>query len=228
MCGRFSMAIDSDDLRTALALGAIPTDWRKRYNIAPSQDVGVVIDPEERNVEWMRWGLVPFWAKDPEIGNRMINARAETIMEKPSFKQSFQKRRCLIPADGFFEWKKPTGSEKSSRPFYYSHKDGGPFFLAGLWDSWSPKEKGKQTSEALKTFTIITCPANSLVSQVHDRMPVVLTGDQAWNWLEWDNEAALASLLKPASEDLLNAHEVSRAVNKPENDSSDCITPITP
>lgn len=226
MCGRFSMAIDSDDVQTALALGNITEDWCRRYNIAPSQNIAVVNDPQSRNVVWMRWGLVPFWAKEPDIGSRMINARAETIREKPSFKHSFQRRRCLILADGFYEWQKPVGVNRFSRPFYYSLRGGDPFFFAGLWDCWSPN--GVDSPESLPTCTIITCPANELVARVHERMPVILTGEQAWEWLENDNQAALFSMLKPAPVDLLQAWGVGRAVNDPKNDSPACVEPVKP
>ncbi|MFZ3071278.1 MAG: SOS response-associated peptidase [Anaerolineaceae bacterium] len=225
MCGRFSMAIDSDDIQTALALGNIPENWRRRYNIAPSQDVAVVFDPESRDVTWMRWGLVPFWAKDPSIGSKMINARAETIAEKPSYKQSFKHKRCLILADGFYEWKKVgKTSKKGSIPFYFSLKNGDPFAFAGLWDDWEPK--GLSPEPGMTTCTIITCPANALVSPIHDRMPVILTGDQAWDWLKTDNEAALMSMLKPAPADLLQDWEVSKAVNDPKNDTTACVQPL--
>ena len=118
MCGRFTIMLEADDLREALDLGAIPDDWRPRFNLAPSQPAGVVVDPLTRNLGWMKWGLVPGWAKDPEIGNRLINARAETLAEKPSFRQAYAKRRCLIPADGFYEWQHPVGGKGRGRPHH--------------------------------------------------------------------------------------------------------------
>jgi putative SOS response-associated peptidase YedK len=137
MCGRFTIAIESDDLQTALALGQMPENWRKRYNIAPGQLIPTVPDPENRDVVMMKWGLVPFWAKDPNIGYKMINARAETVLEKPSYKNSFKHKRCLILADGFYEW---AGSgTKASQPWYFSLQNGAPFAFAGLWDDWEPK-----------------------------------------------------------------------------------------
>lgn len=223
MCGRFTMAIDAEDLQTELALGKVPADWQPRYNVAPGQRVGVVTDAQTRDVIWMRWGLVPFWAKDPTIGNRLINARAESLDEKPSFKYAFGKRRCLIVAGGFYEWKKPEPGAKSSRPFYYRLGEGKTLVFAGLWESWQPKD---DPESKLITCTIITTAANALVGQVHDRMPVILTAEDKWAWLQGNNPVALKALLQPAPDDLLQAWEVSRAVNDPKNDSSMCIKPL--
>jgi putative SOS response-associated peptidase YedK len=171
----------------------------------------------------MQWGLVPFWAKDPTIGNRLINARAESLDEKPSFKYAFAKRRCLIVADGFYEWKKPESGAKSSQPYYFSLREGKAFVFAGLWESWQPKD---DPESKLITCTIITTVANALVAKVHDRMPVILNAEDKWAWLREDNPAALKALLKPAPDDLLQAWEVSRAVNDPKNDSPECIKPL--
>ena len=223
MCGRFTMAIDADDLQTELALGRVPADWKPRYNVAPGQNIGVVTNPQSRDVTWMQWGLVPFWAKDPTIGNRLINARAGSLDEKPSFKYAFAKRRCLIVADGFYEWKKPESGAKSSRPFYFSLREGKAFVFAGLWESWQPKD---DPESKLITCTIITTVANAIVAKVHDRMPVILNAEDKWAWLREDNPAALKALLKPALDDLLQAWEVSRAVNDPKNDSPECIKPL--
>jgi len=207
MCGRFTMAIDADDLQTELALGQVPADWKPRYNVAPGQNVGVVANPHSRDVTWMQWGLVPFWAKDPTIGNRLINARAESLDEKPSF----------------YEWKKPESGARSSRPFYFSLREGKAFTFAGLWESWQPKD---DPESKLITCTIITTVANALVAKVHDRMPVILNAENKWAWLQEDNPAALKALLQPAPDDLLQAWEVSRAVNDPKKDSPACIKPL--
>jgi len=224
MCGRFTIAIDAEDLQTELALGQVPEDWKRRYNVAPGQNVGVVADPASRNVVWMCWGMVPFWAKDPAIGNQLINARAESLTQKPSFKYAFAKRRCLIVADGFYEWQKPQAGAQASRPFYYSLRSGGPFVFAGLWETWQPPD---DPESRLVTCTIITTSANALVAQVHDRMPVILTADDKWIWLQEQAPAKLNALLKPAPDDLLQAWEVSRAVNDPKRDSPECIAPLT-
>ncbi len=224
MCGRFTMAIDSEDLRTELVLGLMPPDWEKRYNIAPSQDVATVPDPESRDVVWMRWGLVPFWAKDPSIGNKMINARAETVAEKPSFRNSFKNKRCLILADGFYEWRKIGGE---SIPFYFQLKGGEPFAFAGLWDDWENKGVSSMPGlPGLTTCTLITTSANEDVKPVHPRMPVVLTKETMWDWLEEDDPKALESLLRPPPAGSLIAYQVSRDVNSPQNQGEYLVEPI--
>lgn len=221
MCGRFSMAIDSDNLQTALALGQMPAGWKRRYNIAPSQDIAAVRDAETRAVEMLQWGLVPFWAKDPAIGNSLINARSESVHEKPSFKNAFRKRRCLILADGFYEWQK--SGAQGSRPFYFSLRSGEPFAFAGLWETWQPKD---QPGEALTTCAIITTAANETVAPVHERMPVILRKENMWDWLLESSETTLMSLLRPAPADWLRVWEVSRAVNNPREDSPECAAPL--
>lgn len=224
MCGRFTMAIDSEDLRTELALGQIPPDWEKRYNIAPSQDVATVPNPDNRDVVWMRWGLVPFWAKDPSIGNKMINARAETVAEKPSFRNSFKNKRCLILANGFYEWRKSGGQ---SIPFYFQLKGGEPFAFAGLWDDWENKGVSSMPGlPGLTTCTLITTSANEDVRAVHPRMPVVLTKETMWDWLEEDDPKILESLLKPLPAGSLIAYQVSRDVNSPQNQGEYLVEPI--
>lgn len=224
MCGRFTMAIDSEDLRTELALGQMPPDWEKRYNIAPSQDVATVPNPDNRDVVWMRWGLVPFWAKDPSIGNKMINARAETVAEKPSFRNSFKNKRCLILADGFYEWRKSGGQ---SIPFYFQLKGGEPFAFAGLWDDWENKGVSSMPGlPGLTTCTLITTSANEDVRAVHPRMPVVLTKETMWDWLEEDDPKILESLLKPLPAGSLIAYQVSRDVNSPQNQGEYLVEPI--
>lgn len=224
MCGRFTMAIDSEDLRTELALGQMPPDWEKRYNIAPSQDVATVPNPDNRDVVWMRWGLVPFWAKDPSIGNKMINARAETVAEKPSFRNSFKNKRCLILANGFYEWRKSGGQ---SIPFYFQLKGGEPFAFAGLWDDWENKGVSSMPGlPGLTTCTLITTSANEDVRAVHPRMPVVLTKETMWDWLEEDDPKILESLLKPLPAGSLIAYQVSRDVNSPQNQGEYLVEPI--
>ncbi|MCX8025018.1 MAG: SOS response-associated peptidase, partial [Thermanaerothrix sp.] len=155
MCGRFTLTVDAEQLVFFFGLNGIPTDWRPRYNIAPTQPILGLRDAETRQAEWFRWGLIPSWAKDPAIGNRLINARAETLDEKPAFRSAFASRRCLILADGFYEWQAGEGRRPFSRPYLFRLKDGLPFALAGLWDVWR-NEKG----EAVFSCTIITCPAN--------------------------------------------------------------------
>lgn len=221
MCGRFTLAIDSDDLRTQLALGQMPLDWEKRYNIAPSQDLATVPFADSRDVVWMRWGLVPFWAKDPAIGYKMINARAESVAEKPAYRSSFRNKRCLILADGFYEWRK---LGKTSIPFYFQLDGGEPFAFAGLWDDWEIKGVSSMPGmPGLTTCTIITTSANDDVSPVHDRMPVILKKERMWDWLHEDNPLALQAMLKPLVSGSLRKHEVSRDVNSPQNQGEKLI-----
>lgn len=224
MCGRFSMAIDSDDLRTQLALGQMPFEWEKRYNIAPSQYIPTVPFGDTRDVVMMRWGLVPFWADDPSIGNRMINARAESVREKPAFRSSFRNKRCLILADGFYEWKK--AGRGGSIPYYYSLRSGAPFAFAGLWDDWEPKGVSSEPClPGLTTCTIITTDANALVAEVHNRMPAILTGENMWTWLKSNNPDELQALLMPLENGLLQSWEVDRAVNSPTSEGIRLIEP---
>ena len=224
MCGRFTMSIDSEDLRTQLALGQMPLDWEKRYNIAPSQDVPTVPFPESRDVVWMKWGLVPFWAKDPSIGYKMINARAETVAEKPSYRSSFRNKRCLILADGFYEWRK---DGKLSIPYYFQLEGGEPFAFAGLWDDWENKGVSSLPGvPGLTTCTLITTAANVDVQPVHPRMPVILRKEKMWDWLEESDPQFLMSLLKPLPSGSLSAHQVSRDVNTPQSQGEYLIEPV--
>ena len=224
MCGRFTMSIDSEDLRTQLALGQMPLDWEKRYNIAPSQDVPTVPFAESRDVVWMKWGLVPFWAKDPSIGYKMINARAETVAEKPSYRSSFRNKRCLILADGFYEWRK---AGRLSIPYYFQLEGGEPFAFAGLWDDWENKGVSSLPGlPGLTTCTLITTDANEDVRPVHPRMPVILRKATMWNWLDENNPVALLNLLKPLPDGSLTAHQVSRDVNSSQSQGEYLIEPV--
>jgi len=217
------MAIDSEDLQTQLALGQMPLDWEKRYNIAPSQDVAVVPFAESRDVVWMKWGLVPFWAKDPSIGFKMINARAETVAEKPSYRSSFRSKRCLILADGFFEWRK---EGKFSIPFYFQLEGGEPFAFAGLWDDWEPKGVSSMPGlPGLTTCTLITTEANEDVKPVHPRMPVILRKENMWAWLEENNPLVLQSMLTQLPAGSLSRVQVSRDVNSPVNEGEYLVVP---
>ncbi len=190
-----------------------------RYNIAPSQDAPVVRAADDggaRELAMLRWGLIPPWAKEAAIGNRMINARAETAAEKPSFRAAFKKRRCLVPADGFYEWKLE-GTRK--QPYRVFLDGGGTLAFAGLWERW------RGGGETIESFAILTTDANPLLAPIHDRMPVILE-PAAWPaWLEVEGTPpeALAALLAPAPDDALDAYPVSTRVNSPRNDDADCI-----
>jgi putative SOS response-associated peptidase YedK len=192
---------------------------RRRYNIAPSQEVPVIVQNEGVNeLKSMKWGLVPSWSPDRSIGDRMINARAETVTQKPSFKQLVQQRRCLIPADGFYEWRRE-GNRKV--PVWIHLKKKEPFAFAGLWDAWRDAD-----GETLYSFTIITTVANALLRPIHNRMPVIFDRLSAKQWLDpvfGPNEATLAAVLAPYPSALMEAHDVSSLVNKPENERADCL-----
>lgn len=225
MCGRFTMAIDAQHLQMTLDLGEMPEPWEKRYNIAPSQYIPTVPFADTRHVVYMRWGLVPFWAQDPAIGNRMINARAETVAEKPSFRASFKNKRCLILADGFYEWQK---GAKGSDPYYFTLKTREPFAFAGLWDDWEPKGVSSEPGiPGLTTCTLITTEANRVVAPIHPRMPVVLTKDLMWDWLRAETETEKLALLKPLDPDLMQTWQVGKEVNSPVNDTEALIRPYS-
>jgi len=194
-----------------------------RYNISPGQTVAaVVFDPERspHELAMFRWGLVPSWAKDPKIGYRTINARGETVATKPSFRAAFKRRRCLIPADGFYEWKKLDARHK--QPYYITRSDGRPFAFAGLYEHWSDPN-----GAPLDTCTIVTTEANEPMSAVHDRMPVMLAEADYDRWIDPVQDAGeLQSLLRPAPDDLLQFIPVSTTVNNPRNERPECIAPL--
>jgi len=221
MCGRFTLTLDPVELRQAFDLGEFPEEWIPRYNIAPTQPVAVVADATTRKVEFMRWGLVPSWAKDIAIGSKLINARSETIAEKPSFRSAFAKRRCLIMADGFYEWQK-TGPKSPSIPYYIHMEDSAPFMFAGLWEFWRSPE-----GDGLTTCTIITTAANARVAPIHDRMPVIFTPQTAWDWLNPLPPEKLTEMLQPYPAEEMVAYRVSRMVNDGNKDSSALIKPTT-
>jgi len=181
--------LEPEELRESLELGELPVELLPNSNISPGQNVPVVLNPITREVKMFRWGLVPGWAKDPKIGYRMFNARAETLTEKPSFRKLLPRRRCLILADGFYEWKEIDGKKY---PFYFTLIDQKPFTFAGLWDTWQKPE-----GEVLYSCTLITTEPNELLSQYHNRMPVILDKDQRWQWLEDTSMDDLNALLKP-------------------------------
>lgn len=221
MCGRYTITLHPEAVRQGLELKEMPSDWVPRYNVAPSQSIPVVTDAQERDVKMMRWGLIPYWAKDLTIGNRLINARAETLAEKPSFRQAFAKRRCLILADGFYEWQKGAGPKGKSQPYLFKLENGDPFAFAGLWEFWRSPE-----GMEIHSCTIITTNANAVVAPVHDRMPVMLNGDNLWKWLSQEKPDELESLLAPYPAEKMVRFPVSTMVNSPELDRPELVEPV--
>jgi len=205
-----------------LRLPVLPEDYRPRYNIAPGQPVLNVFETSSgRRAAMFRWGLVPSWAKDDRIGYQMINARSETALEKPSFKRAFAKRRSVIPADSFYEWRKE-GTKKI--PMRFLLKSRQVFVFAGLWEAWRPP--GSESEERLFTCTILTTTSNELIREVHDRMPVILAAEDVDTWLDPETPAeAAAQLCKPYPAELMEAYEVSPVVNSAKHDSPECIEP---
>jgi putative SOS response-associated peptidase YedK len=218
MCGRYTLKTTINVLAEGFEIEEYPSSITPNYNIAPTQEVAAVVEEnEKRKLEMLRWGLIPSWAKDPAIGNKMINARAETVAEKPSFRSAFKKRRCLILADGFYEWKK---TDDGKQPYYIKMEDGSPFAFAGLWEIW-------KDGEEIRSCTIITTDANALMNEIHHRMPVILPPENYGVWLDpgFDEREALTSLLKPYPADAIEAYPVSRRVNKPSNNEPSVLEP---
>ena len=222
MCGRYTLGAPDDDLADLFELSQVP-DLEPRYNIAPTQPVPVVRVGEAgqvRELALVRWGLIPSWSKDPAVGARMINARSETAAAKPSFRAAFKRRRCLIPADGFYEWQR-TGGRK--QPYYIRRKDRGALAFAGLWERWAGPD-----GSCIESCTILTTTPNDLLRPLHDRMPVILGPTDFALWL--DPAVAEASriqpLLVPCPADELVAYAVTTQVNSPRNDDPACIEPM--
>jgi putative SOS response-associated peptidase YedK len=206
------------------------------FNVAPSNDVYVVVETGGiRRLETFHWGLIPFWAKDASTGNKMINARAETVAEKNAYKHAFKKRRCIIPADGFYEWKKVPG-QKAKQPYFIHRADGEPMAFAGLWEVWRPDNDRKDGEEAaaegelIRSCTIITGQPNEKVADIHDRMPVMLPPNKWAEWLDPENNDldTLGKLLVPAPASLIAAHPVSTAVNNVRSKGAELAEPVDP
>ena len=217
MCGRYSLTTPVEGIRRLFDFAALP-NLPARYNIAPTQPAPVVRRGGDgrRELALLRWGLVPSWAKDASIGSRLINARAETVADKPAFRAAFKSRRCLVVADGFYEWRK-LGDGK--QPYRITLADGGPFAFAGLWERWAPA-----AGEAIESFAIVTTDANPRLRPIHDRMPVILDPAGHETWL--DGGPAALTLLRPFPGDALAVHAVDRRVNNPRHDDPACIAPL--
>jgi putative SOS response-associated peptidase YedK len=221
MCGRFTQKAPWEKVKEEFGVKAAEdADLKPRYNIAPSQPIATVrVIEGATELSLLKWGLVPSWAKDSEIGNRMINARAETLTEKPSFRDAFKKRRCIIPATGFFEWSKKGSGAK--QPFYFYLKDKEVFGFAGLWEEWLDRDTG----ELLETCTIITTEANEILKPIHDRMPVIVKPNDYERWLNTQETKTgnFESILAPYPAEEMTSHAVSRVVNSPTEDSPTLI-----
>ncbi len=222
MCGRYTIKAPVAQLATLFDV-LDPPPVPPRYNVAPTQSVPVVrLNPEHnrREIALLRWGLIPGWAKDAAIGNRMINARAESVADKPSFRSAFKKRRCLVVADGFYEWQKTNGKKQ---PYYIGLKDGSPFAFASLWEHWRDPE-----DKPVETFTIITTDANELVKPIHNRMPVILQPKDYQEWLDpgVEDKVELQKLLQPYPSEAMTAYPVSLLVNNPKNEDPECVAPL--
>jgi putative SOS response-associated peptidase YedK len=217
MCGRFTLSQSAEAIASTFQLSTVP-ELAPRYNIAPTQPIAtILLEGDLRQLQMLRWGLIPSWAKDLTIGAKMINARAETVAEKPAFRSAFRRRRCLVVADGFYEWQSQKGKKQ---PFYFRLQDEQPFAFAGLWETWQAPD-----GEKIDSCTLLTTAANSLLRSVHDRMPVILKPEDYARWLDpqIQKPEQLQPLLQPYSSEAMTAYPVSTKVNNPSNDSPECI-----
>jgi putative SOS response-associated peptidase YedK len=226
MCGRYTVTMTYEELVVRYFIEEANSPfYQPRYNVAPMQVVPAIINDGSRNrLGPLRWGLVPNWAKDQSMAGRMINSKSETLLEKPSFRNLVYRKRCIIPADSFYEWKSFGG--KTKQPMRFLMEDERIFSMAGLYDSWVNPDDGEKVS----TFTIITTTPNDLVSDVHDRMPVILKQEDEAVWLDRQNTDAglLLSLLKPYPEQEMKRYPVSNIVGQVKNDTADCIAKVEP
>ena len=218
MCGRFSLTASGETIAQQFDLAEVP-DIPKHYNIAPTQTVATIVVKNERQYQPMRWGLIPHWAKDPKIGNRLINARVETVTEKPSFRNLIKQKRCLVIADGYYEWQSQKGRKQ---PYYFQIGEHQPFAFAGLWDTW------RSPDGEIMSCTLLTTDASAEVSPVHHRMPVIVPPQAYSQWLDpnlTDPEAVLP-LLNSDIYQSLSSYPVSAVVNNPTKDSAECVQPV--
>ena len=220
MCGRFVLTADTDMVQMAFNLTSVAHPIAPRFNIAPSQPIAVITNDDPKTLTYHQWGLIPSWSKDPKMGSKMINARSETAAEKPAFRSAFKRRRCLIPATGFFEWKKQGGGKV---PMFIHMQDRQVFAFAGLWEIWHSPEGGE-----IRTATILTTEPNEFMAEIHDRMPVILQAKDYETWLAAGDQKAddLMPLMKPFPAELMKAYPVSTFVNSPGNDTPETIEPL--
>jgi putative SOS response-associated peptidase YedK len=211
MCGRFSLTVTEAELNLRFEIAGGQAPYISRYNCAPTQMLAVITGTK---LEYYKWGLIPSWAKDPAIGNKLINARAESISEKPSFRKPLRSQRCLVPADSFYEWK-ANGKKVPYRIFLRNTRI---FSFAGLWDQWESPD-----GTMIRSFSIITTSANTFMKNIHDRMPVILSPEDESRWLSEKNESVLVSLLKPCSPEIMDAYPISGLINSPRNEGPELI-----
>jgi putative SOS response-associated peptidase YedK len=226
MCGRFTLFSSAEAIANGFAVD-FSTNLTPSYNIAPSQTVNAIVQmPDQlgRKLHHFRWGLIPSWAKDAAIAHKLINARSETVSEKPSFRSAFKHRRCLIPTDGFYEWQHAEDGKAKKQPYFFSLKDRNLFALAGLWESWESPE-----GDIIETCTILTTEANDILRPIHDRMPVILNSEYWDMWLDpsFDNKNELQATLKPYPAKEMTARSIGTKVNSPKNNSPECIEAIS-
>lgn len=221
MCGRYTLTSTPEALQTVFDWVEIPNNITPRYNIAPSQPVAVISNADSQNLDFYTWGLIPSWAKDPKMGSRMINARAETLAEKPSFRAAYKRRRCLILADGFYEWVKQSG-DKRKIPHYIQLESKEPFAFAGLWENWQSPDGSE-----IKSCTIITTEPNEMVAKLHNRMPVILPIESYDIWLSEEEKTRqeLDPLLQSYPAEVMMHYPISTLVNSPANDVPDVLIP---
>lgn len=218
MCGRYTLT-ESVNLIERFNLDGSDNHPQPRYNIAPTQNVPVILNESPNKITMVRWGLIPFWAKEASIGQKIINARAETLDQRPSFKHCLQRKRCIIPTDGFYEWKKDGSTKK---PYRITLENGELFGFAGLWDTWQDP-----VGQIIRTCTIITTTPNELIEPIHNRMPVILPKESEHDWLDSTIDGRLMTgIFKPYPADIMTVYEVPSLVNSPKNDVVDCIAPI--
>ncbi len=216
MCGRYSFILEDEMIRERFGVTVRSAIYKARYNCAPTQKLAVISNEAPGELSLYRWGFIPFWAKDPAIGNKLINAKSETILEKPAFINSFRSKRCLVLSDGFYEWKK--GADRT--PYRITRKDGSAFAMAGIWDKWISQE-----SEEIHSFAILTTVSNSLMEKIHNRMPVILDREMEKRWIENISQEELVAMLKPCDPFTFFAFPVSTLVNSPQNDLPEVMKP---
>jgi putative SOS response-associated peptidase YedK len=223
MCGRFTLTVNPAEVQETFSPYTFPQKFAPRFNIAPTQPVMVIPNDDQNTADFFVWGLIPMWAKDPAIGNKLINARGETLAEKPAFRSSLKYKRCLILADGFYEWKGSVG-KKVKTPFFIHMKDRKPFAFAGLWDSWNSPD-----GSLIKSCTIITTEPNELTGIIHNRMPVILHPRDYAKWLDPSPQTPdrMKQLIKSYPADLMDAYPVSTLVNTPANDTAELVVPVS-